>query len=90
MFKFLVYDMELYVLYRPFNATADSIAEIAEIVRLAGKNRLFIRDFSLPDIDLGKGVMRGRAATLLEAAENMMEQLVSFLIHLKGICWTWY
>jgi hypothetical protein len=37
-------------------------------VRLAGKNSLFIGDFNLPEIDLERGVARGRAAALLEAA----------------------
>jgi hypothetical protein len=66
------------VLYRLPNAVAESISEIGEVVRLVGKNGLFIGDFNLQDIDWERGVVR-RAVTLLEVAEdNMMKQLVSF------------
>jgi hypothetical protein len=85
MCKFLVNDVELYVLYRPPNAVSDSVSEIADIVRQAKKNSIFIGDFNLPEIDWSAGVARGRASLLLEAVEeSMTEQLVNFPTHLKG------
>jgi hypothetical protein len=76
MCKFLVNDVELYVLYRPPNAVSDSVSEIADIVRQAKKNSIFVGDFNLAEIDWNAGTAMGRA--------SMMEQLVNFPTHLKG------
>jgi hypothetical protein len=78
MRKFSIYDVELCSVQ-----TAQCRGRIhfrnREVVRLVGKNGLFIGDFNLQDIDWERGVVRRRAVTLLEVAEdNMMKQLVSF------------
>ncbi len=60
------------MLYRPPSAQVESISEIATIVREADKNSVFFGDFNLPDIELERGIARGRAAELLEAAQDAM------------------
>ncbi len=83
--KFTVKDIVVYLLYRLLSAQADSISEITAIVREAGKNSVFFGDFNLPDIEWERGIARGRAAELLEVAQDaMMEQLVDFPTHVKG------
>jgi hypothetical protein len=53
--KFLVGDVTLYLVYRSPNAPAQSIQELAMLVRAAEKNSIFIGDFNLPDIDWSNG-----------------------------------
>ncbi len=74
----------MYLIYRPPSAQAESISELATVVREAGKNSILFGDFNLPDIEWELGTARGRAAELLEAVQdNMMEQLVDFPTHIK-------
>jgi hypothetical protein len=54
--KFTVKDIVVYLLYRLFSAQADSISEIAAVVREAGKNSVFFGDFNLPDIEWKRGI----------------------------------
>ncbi len=83
--KFLVSDMAFYLVYRSPSAPADSITELATIVRGAEKSCVFIGDFNLPLIDWEAGTARGRLEELLEAAhDRMMEQLVDFPTQVKG------
>jgi hypothetical protein len=73
------------LVYRPPSAPANSISELEEAVRTAGKNSLLFGDFNLPDIDWEKGTASGRSADFLTAVEdNMMEQLVTFPTQVKG------
>jgi len=83
--KFLVSDVAFYLVYRSPSAPADSITELATIVRGAEKSCVFIGDFNLPLIDWEAGTARGRSEELLEAAhDRMMEQLVEFPTQVKG------
>jgi hypothetical protein len=83
--KFLVSDVAFYLVYRPPSAPADSISEVADIVKNSEKNCIFFGDFNLPQIDWEAGVTRGRAEELLEAVQDkMMEQLVDFPTQVKG------
>jgi len=83
--KFLISDVTVYLVYRSPNAPADSISELAEVVRKAEKNSLLFGDFNLPDIDWSKGVARGRSADFMEAVQDaMMEQLVDFPTQVRG------
>jgi hypothetical protein len=83
--KFSVSDVAFYLVYRPPSAPADSITELANIVRSAEKSCVFIGDFNLPLIDWEAGTARGRLEELLEAVQDrMMEQLVEFPNQVKG------
>ncbi len=72
-------------MYRHLNAPADSITELAHMVRSAEKKSVFFGDFNLPMIDWEAGVARGREEELLEAVQDKyMEQLVDFPTQVKG------
>jgi endonuclease/exonuclease/phosphatase family metal-dependent hydrolase len=73
------------LVYRPPAAPVNSILELEEAVKTAGKNSLLIGDFNLPDIDWERGIAGGRSADFVAAVEdNMMEQLVTFPTQEKG------
>ena len=83
--KFSVSDVAFYLVYRPPSAPADSITELADIVRNSEKNCIFFGDFNLPQIDWEAGAARGRAEELLEAVQDkLMDQLVDFPTQVKG------
>jgi len=83
--KFLVNDVTVSLVYRPPSAPTESIAELEDAVRAAGKNSLLIGDFNLPNIDWEKGMATGKAADFMAAVEDcMMDQLVSFPTQVKG------
>jgi hypothetical protein len=80
-----VSDVAFYLVYRPPSAPADSITELADIVRNSEKSCIFFGDSNLPQIDWEAGAARGRAEELLEAAQDkLMEQLVDFPTQVKG------
>jgi hypothetical protein len=83
--KFLVNDITVSLVYRPPSAPTESITELEEAVKTAGKNSLLIGDFNLPNIDWEKGAATGKAADFVTAVEDcMMDQLVSFPTQVKG------
>jgi hypothetical protein len=68
--KFSLSDVAFYLVYRPPSAPADSITELADIVRNSEKSCTFFADFNLPQIDWEAGAARGRAEELLEAVQD--------------------
>ena len=49
------------------------------------KNSILVRDFNVPEIDWQEGQARGRAAKVMEAADDkLLEQLVDFGTHVRG------
>jgi len=85
--KFLVGDVTLYLVYRSPNAPAQSIQELAQLVRAAEKNSIFIGDFNLPDIDWSNGTCSAKSRPFVDAVEDaMMEQMVHFSTQVKGNC----
>jgi hypothetical protein len=55
------------------------------LLRRAEKNCILIGDFNLPEIDWEGGTACGRAAELLDAADDrLLEQLVTFSTHVRG------
>ena len=83
--KFLVDDITVYLIYRPPSGGAKSIEDLATLISAAERQSIFIGDFNLPEIDWENGFARGRAAVLMEAAENtLMEQMVTFTTHIRG------
>ena len=77
--KFLLNDITVYLIYRPPSGGAVSIDDLTALISAAEKRCILIGDFNLPEINWEDGHARGRAAHLLEAAENvLMEQLVTF------------
>ena len=83
--KFLLNDITVYLIYRPPSGGAVSIDDLTALISAAEKRCILIGDFNLPEINWEDGHARGRAAHLLEAAENvLMEQLVTFTTHTRG------
>ena len=83
--KFLLFDITVYLIYRPPSGGATSIDDLTALISAAEKRSIFIGDFNLPEINWDDGTARGRAAALLEAAESsLMEQLVTFSTHIRG------
>jgi Reverse transcriptase (RNA-dependent DNA polymerase)/Endonuclease-reverse transcriptase len=83
--KFKVKDLTFFLIYRSPSSSATSISDISGLINRAEKNCFIIGDFNLPEIDWEGGVARGRAAELLEAAnDRLMEQLVTFSTHVRG------
>ena len=82
---FLLYDITVYLIYRPPSGGAASIDDLTALISAVEKRSICIGDFNLPEINWEDGHARGRAANLLEAAENgLMEQLVTFTTHTRG------
>jgi hypothetical protein len=83
--KFYVYDLTCYLVYRPPNGTVDNMTKLAELIRTAEKNTLFIGDFNLPGVDWTTGQGRGGEKLIVEAAQDKFcVQLVDFSTHIKG------
>jgi hypothetical protein len=49
--KFYVHDLTCFLIYRPPNGTVENMTRLAELIRTADKNTLFIGDFNLPGVD---------------------------------------
>ena len=82
---FLLYDITVYLIYRPPSGGAASIDDLTALISAVEKRSICIGDFNLPEINWEDGHARERAANLLEAAENgLMEQLVTFTTHTRG------
>ena len=85
--KFQISDVTVYLLYRSPNAPPAAMDVLAELVRVAPKNAIFIRDFNLPDIDWNAGTCSARSRAFWEAVQDsMMEQLVEFSTQVRGNC----
>jgi hypothetical protein len=83
--KFHVYDLTCYLIYRPPNGTIANMTKLAELIRTAEKNTVFIGDFNLPGVDWGTGQGRGAEKLVIEAAhDKFCEQMVDFSTHVKG------
>ena len=84
---FMVKGVTIFLVYRPPSGGAETISELANLVRTAGKDSMLIGDFNLPDIDWQAGTAKGRSREFLEAVEDcMMEQMVEFSTHIRGNC----
>ena len=82
---FKVRDLVIYLVYRSPNARPESIAELCDLVKQAGKNSIFFGDFNLPGIDWRGGTATGRAAEFMEAVDDaLMEQMVEFATQVSG------
>ena len=83
--KFTVKDIVIHLEYRSPSTKNSSIAELAEVIREAERNSIFIGDFNLPEINWQTGKTTTRSQVFLDAIEDSaMEQLVSFNTHIKG------
>jgi Endonuclease-reverse transcriptase/Reverse transcriptase (RNA-dependent DNA polymerase) len=83
--KFKIYDITCYLIYRPPNSSAENMTNLAELLRTADKNSVFIDDFNLPSVDWEAGTARNNEKIVLETAEDMfLQQLVEFSTHIKG------
>jgi endonuclease/exonuclease/phosphatase family metal-dependent hydrolase len=61
------------------------MTRLAELIRTADKNTLFIGDFNLPGIDWTTGHGRGAEKLVVVAAhDKFCEQMVDFSTHTKG------
>jgi hypothetical protein len=61
------------------------VTRLAELIRTADKNTLFIGDFNLPGIDWTTGQGRGAEKLIVEAAQDVFcTQMVDFSTHVKG------
>ena len=84
---FMVKGVTIFLVYRPPSGGAETISELANLVRTAGKDSMLIGDFNLPDINWQAGTAKGRSREFLEAVEDcMMEQMVEFSTHIRGNC----
>jgi len=82
---FKVHDVTIYLLYRSPNASAESIENLAGLIRSAEKNSILIGDFNLPEIDWGAGTAPARMEPVVAAADNtFMSQLVDIPTHVRG------
>ena len=86
LISFMVHDVTFNLVYRPPSAGVDSITELAELVRNAGKSTVFIGDFNMPSIDwFGGGGASGRERCFQEAVEDsLMQQMVDFPTQVRG------
>jgi len=84
--SFKVHDVTFNLVYRPPSAGADSITELANLVKSAGAKTVFMGDFNMPSIDWnGGGGARGRESVFQEAVEeSFMQQLVDFPTQVRG------
>jgi hypothetical protein len=83
--KFLVKDLNCYLIYRPPNGSVANMTNLAELISRAGKNSIFIGDFNLPGVDWTTGQSRANEKQVVDAVENkLMTQLVDFPTHIKG------
>jgi nitrous oxidase accessory protein NosD len=83
--KFNVCDLTCFLIYRPPNGTIENMTKLAELIRTADRNTLFIGDFNLPGIDWTTGHGRGAERLIVEAAHDMFcTQMVDFSTHIKG------
>jgi hypothetical protein len=61
------------------------MTKLADLIRSADKNSIFIGDFNLPSVDWDTGTARNSDKVVVEAAEDMfMQQLVDFSTHIRG------
>jgi Reverse transcriptase (RNA-dependent DNA polymerase)/Endonuclease-reverse transcriptase len=61
------------------------MTKLAELIRSADKNSIFIGDFNLPSVDWDTGTARNSDRIVVEAVEDMfMQQLVDFTTHIRG------
>jgi hypothetical protein len=75
--KFLIHDLTCYLVYRPPNSSVENMTRLAELIRTAGKNTVFIGDFNLPGVDWRTGQGRGSERLIVEAVQDMFcEQMV--------------
>jgi Endonuclease-reverse transcriptase len=81
--KFEVYDATLYLVYRPPNSSHQNMTRLAELIKNAGKNSVFIGYFNQPGVEWETGVARAGKREVVEAV-HLMEQMVEFDTHLKG------
>ena len=56
---FMVKGVTIFLVYRPPSGGAETISELANLVRTAGKDSMLIGDFNLPDIDWQAGNSKG-------------------------------
>jgi len=85
MCSFRIDDVTLNLVYRPPSAAAESIVELADAIRGAGANEVFLGDFNMPGIDWVGGSSRGRETLFAEAVESaLMQQMVDFPTQVKG------
>jgi hypothetical protein len=83
--KFYVHDLTCFLIYRPPNGTTENLSKLAELIRTADKNTVFVGDFNLPGIDWATGHGRGTEKLVVEAAQDKFcEQMVDFSTHVKG------
>ena len=61
---FLLYDITVYLIYRPPSGGAVSIDDLTALISAAEKRCILIGDFNLPEINWEDGHARGRAAHL--------------------------
>ena len=74
---FKLQDVTIYLLYRSPNASAESISNLAGLIRAAGKDSILIGDFNLPEIDWGAGMALARLEAVVAAADDScMTQVV--------------
>jgi hypothetical protein len=60
------------------------MTKLADLIRSADKNSIFIGDFNLPSVDWDTGTARNSDKIVVEAVEEMfMQQLVDFSTHTK-------
>ncbi len=82
---FKLSDITFYLVYKSPNAPATAIDGLAELIRGAPKHSIFIGDFNLPEVDWSTCAATGRAAPLLEAAQDKFySQLVDFPTQVSG------
>ena len=83
--SFKISDTTFFLAYRSPSAPPETLAQLAELIRGAPKNSVFIEDFNLPEVDWEQAVQGGRARPVLEAMEEqLMEQLVTFPTQVSG------
>jgi Endonuclease-reverse transcriptase len=83
--KFSVYDITCYLVYRPPNSSAENMTKLANLIKSAEKNAIFIGDLNLPGVNWSTGMSKNSEKPVVEATEEMfMEQLVEFSTHTKG------
>ena len=83
--KFKVKEITFYLVYRSPSSLAAETTRLAELIRRAEKDSVFIGDFNLPGINWENGTATGAGREVLEATEDMlMSQLVDFSTQVKG------
>jgi len=62
---FKLHDIIFYLIYRSPNAPPESIDYLANLLRTAGKNSVFIGDFNLPEVDWETGRAPARLGSII-------------------------